>query len=345
MISATTQSLAINLTAGPRARAAEAGPRNAAADAVLRRRPGRQLPGGLGADGGPGLGDRQARLRRLAPGGDHPGGAGDPGGRRVLLLLPRLRPDRGRSPPRTPPPAVSNATVLPLYFISGVFIPDSEIPSGVLQRRRRLPDPPLLRGLLRGLGPEHHRRRLRARATWRSSPPGASSGSSSPCASSAGSRGADGLPINVGAKLTLWPGARPRSAGRRRERIDRTSCSTTRASTSADLERSGAFYDSILAPLGWRRQEDGAEVISWGMIKLRVLHHARGLAAPRLRADLLPGEEHPGGEGVVRVGGEERRRGGIASRAARPASAAATTRPGSTTPMATWWRSASRTIE
>ena len=29
-------------------------------------------------------------------------------------------------------PAVSNAVVLPLYFISGVFIPDSEIPSGVL---------------------------------------------------------------------------------------------------------------------------------------------------------------------------------------------------------------------
>jgi len=29
-------------------------------------------------------------------------------------------------------PAITNATVLPLYFISGVFIPDSEIPSGVL---------------------------------------------------------------------------------------------------------------------------------------------------------------------------------------------------------------------
>ena len=29
-------------------------------------------------------------------------------------------------------PAVSNALVLPLYFISGVFIPDSEIPEGVL---------------------------------------------------------------------------------------------------------------------------------------------------------------------------------------------------------------------
>jgi ABC-2 type transport system permease protein len=30
-------------------------------------------------------------------------------------------------------PAISNATVLPLYFISGIFIPDSEIPDGVLK--------------------------------------------------------------------------------------------------------------------------------------------------------------------------------------------------------------------
>jgi ABC-2 type transport system permease protein len=29
-------------------------------------------------------------------------------------------------------PAVTNATVLPLYFLSGVFIPESEIPNGVL---------------------------------------------------------------------------------------------------------------------------------------------------------------------------------------------------------------------
>jgi ABC-2 type transport system permease protein len=29
-------------------------------------------------------------------------------------------------------PAITNATVLPLYFISGVFIPESEIPDGVL---------------------------------------------------------------------------------------------------------------------------------------------------------------------------------------------------------------------
>jgi catechol 2,3-dioxygenase-like lactoylglutathione lyase family enzyme len=33
----------------------------------------------------------------------------------------------------------------------------------------------------------------------------------------------------------------------------------------SDLERSGSFYDAVLAPLGWRRQEDGPNVISWGM--------------------------------------------------------------------------------
>ena len=30
-------------------------------------------------------------------------------------------------------PAITNATVLPLYFLSGIFIPESEIPSGVLR--------------------------------------------------------------------------------------------------------------------------------------------------------------------------------------------------------------------
>ena len=34
-----------------------------------------------------------------------------------------------------------------------------------------------------------------------------------------------------------------------------------------DLETSGSFYDAILAPLGWRRQEDSASKIAWGMIK------------------------------------------------------------------------------
>jgi catechol 2,3-dioxygenase-like lactoylglutathione lyase family enzyme len=35
----------------------------------------------------------------------------------------------------------------------------------------------------------------------------------------------------------------------------------------SDLERSGDFYDAILAPLGWRRQEAPADSVSWGLIK------------------------------------------------------------------------------
>jgi catechol 2,3-dioxygenase-like lactoylglutathione lyase family enzyme len=33
----------------------------------------------------------------------------------------------------------------------------------------------------------------------------------------------------------------------------------------ADIARSGSFYDSVLAPLGWRRQEDGENGIAWGL--------------------------------------------------------------------------------
>ena len=35
----------------------------------------------------------------------------------------------------------------------------------------------------------------------------------------------------------------------------------------ADIERSGRFYDSILAPLGWRRHEESEEAIGWGLIR------------------------------------------------------------------------------
>jgi catechol 2,3-dioxygenase-like lactoylglutathione lyase family enzyme len=35
----------------------------------------------------------------------------------------------------------------------------------------------------------------------------------------------------------------------------------------ADLERSGAFYDSLLGPLGWRRQAENAAAIGWGFVK------------------------------------------------------------------------------
>jgi catechol 2,3-dioxygenase-like lactoylglutathione lyase family enzyme len=35
----------------------------------------------------------------------------------------------------------------------------------------------------------------------------------------------------------------------------------------SDLERSGAFYDALLGPLGWRRQTDSDGVVSWGLVK------------------------------------------------------------------------------
>ena len=35
----------------------------------------------------------------------------------------------------------------------------------------------------------------------------------------------------------------------------------------SDLERSGRFYDSLLGPLGWRRQVETDEVLGWGIVK------------------------------------------------------------------------------
>ena len=35
----------------------------------------------------------------------------------------------------------------------------------------------------------------------------------------------------------------------------------------ADLERSGSFYDSLLAPLGWRRHFEADNTIGWGIAK------------------------------------------------------------------------------
>jgi len=36
---------------------------------------------------------------------------------------------------------------------------------------------------------------------------------------------------------------------------------------SADLERSAEFYDSVLGPLGWRRQIDTEERVAWGIVR------------------------------------------------------------------------------
>lgn len=35
----------------------------------------------------------------------------------------------------------------------------------------------------------------------------------------------------------------------------------------ADVAHSGAFYDAILGPMGWRRQSESAKAIGWGFAK------------------------------------------------------------------------------
>jgi ABC-2 type transport system permease protein len=50
-------------------------------------------------------------------------------------------------------PAVTNAIILPLYFLSGVFIPETEIPDGVLQVADVLPVRPFFEALLTGFDP------------------------------------------------------------------------------------------------------------------------------------------------------------------------------------------------
>jgi ABC-2 type transport system permease protein len=50
-------------------------------------------------------------------------------------------------------PAVTNAIVLPLYFLSGVFIPETEIPDGVLHVASVFPVRPMFEALLTGFDP------------------------------------------------------------------------------------------------------------------------------------------------------------------------------------------------
>ena len=116
----------------PRQRDPEARPRHADAELGLLRRPDRQLPRRLGADAGHRPGDRPAALRSRDSVGSPAGRNHHPRDRRRQLLLPGDRvyrgdPERGRRARRSPTPSL-----LPLYFLSGIFIPETEIPDGVL---------------------------------------------------------------------------------------------------------------------------------------------------------------------------------------------------------------------
>jgi ABC-2 type transport system permease protein len=56
-------------------------------------------------------------------------------------------------PSRDAAPAITNLVVFPLYFLSGVFIPESEIPSGVLRIADLFPIRHLFDALLAGFDP------------------------------------------------------------------------------------------------------------------------------------------------------------------------------------------------
>ena len=84
--------------------------------------------------------------------------------------------------------------------------------------------------------------------------------------------------------------------------------------SASDLARSAAFYDAVVAPLGWRRQEDGAETVGWGLNKPELYITRQGpagggsclisLAAksiPAVRASFESGVEN-GGEPVDEPG-------------------------------------------
>jgi catechol 2,3-dioxygenase-like lactoylglutathione lyase family enzyme len=61
----------------------------------------------------------------------------------------------------------------------------------------------------------------------------------------------------------------------------------------SDLERSGAFYDAILAPLGWRRQEQSGGSISWGMNKPALFITLDAAAQPGFGAISFPAKSIP----------------------------------------------------
>ena len=116
----------------PRGRPAEARPRHPDAALGLHRRPGRQLDRHRGDDAGAAGADRRPRLRRpTSPGA---------GSRRSCsswsigaasfsclgIALTAAIPTQDAAAP------IVNFLLLPLYFLSGVFIPDDQLPSGII---------------------------------------------------------------------------------------------------------------------------------------------------------------------------------------------------------------------
>jgi catechol 2,3-dioxygenase-like lactoylglutathione lyase family enzyme len=61
----------------------------------------------------------------------------------------------------------------------------------------------------------------------------------------------------------------------------------------SDLERSGTFYDSILAPNGWRRHDAPANSVSWGLIKAEFFIEQADTAKPGYGVISFPAKSIP----------------------------------------------------
>ena len=103
-------------------------------------------------DGRAGHVDRPLPLRGQDPDSHDPGARRDAARRRrafscLGFALTAVIPSEEAAPP------ITNFTVLPLYFLSGVFIPETEIPDGVLAVADVFPIRPFFEALLTGFDP------------------------------------------------------------------------------------------------------------------------------------------------------------------------------------------------
>ena len=151
-------------------------------------------------------------------------------------------------------PAITNVVIFPLYFLSGVLIPQTEIPDAVLNVADIFPIRHFFEAFFAALEPADGGRRLRV---------GPARG---------GRRLGRGRPRRRDPLLPLDAPGRldPGALGRVRSVIHHVSLDVS------DLESSGRFYDSVLGSLGWRRHLDDDEVIAWGIVRPVFFAFARG---------------------------------------------------------------------
>ncbi len=280
----------------PRGRPPQARPRHADAGLGLHRRPGRQLDRRRAADAGAARGDRRASSTASPiPWERLPAILRHAGGRRRLLLLPRHRPDRGDPLPgrrRADRQRAAAAALLPLRH---------------LHPRRRAPR------AASSTSPTTSRSATSSRPSSTPTCPAAAPAIAWDNLAVVAIWGVAGLLLAI--RFFRWTprsrlsGRRPTCRGAPPYSLPRSMLHHVLLEVS-DLDRSAAFYDSMLAPLGWRRHFEEDETIGWGIAKpvfFVAAHH-----------DPKPGF------GLLSFSGarDRRRQGGLGGRRSKPAASA-----------------------